>query len=75
MHHSSGKLKDIKHNSGNVTGIWNIFKFFQIINLFFYLKGLTFIDFLNLPARSRIAVVFAGEPNSEGFIGLKRLWN
>ena len=42
VHHTSGKLKDVKNSSGVIT-------------------GLTLVDFILLPARSRISIVYAGE--------------
>ena len=49
----------------------------DLLQVFFYLLiillGITLIDFIVLPARSRISVVFAGETRkNEGFICLKR---
>jgi hypothetical protein len=61
IHHSSGKLKDLKHSAGNITG-------FELIIL-----GLTLIDFIVLPARARLSFTFTGESGGEGFFGLRRL--
>ena len=36
--------------------------------------GLTHIDFIALPARARIALVYAGDAFGEGFICLRKLW-
>jgi hypothetical protein len=35
--------------------------------------GLTLIDFLALPAKAKIAVVYEGETGAEGFLSLKKL--
>jgi len=35
--------------------------------------GLTMIDFLALPAKAKITVVYKGDENAEGFISLKKL--
>ena len=35
--------------------------------------GLTHLDFLALPARGRIALVFAGDAYGEGFLSLRKL--
>jgi hypothetical protein len=35
--------------------------------------GLTHIDFIALPARARIALVYAGESYGEGFISIRKL--
>ena len=37
------------------------------------IPGFTIGEFVSLPARSRIAVTYSGEPGSEGFLGLKKL--
>lgn len=55
VHHTSGKLKDIKHPAGTIT-------------------GLTMVDFIVLPARARISFTYTGDLDSEGFFGLRRLW-
>jgi len=57
IHHSSGKLKDVKQSkSGNP-----------------YITGLTMIDWITIPARSRISLCYSGETPGEGFLSLKRL--
>jgi hypothetical protein len=35
--------------------------------------GVTFRDFLALPARARVAVSYVGDPGAEGFLGLRKL--
>ena len=35
--------------------------------------GLTLIDFIMLPERARISIIYNGEDGGEGFFGLKRL--
>jgi len=37
------------------------------------ITGLTMVDFLSLPPRARISIQYDGEPNAEGFLGLKKL--
>lgn len=37
------------------------------------ITGLTLIDFLCIPERSRLSISFSGEDGSEGFLGLKKL--
>ena len=58
-----------KHPSGNITG--RNWIFFLII--FFYL-GISCIDFIILPARARLSMIYDGEISAEGFLSLKRLW-
>jgi hypothetical protein len=45
----------------------------QVIIIFNHFLGVTNIDFIVLPARARISVVYDGETTGEGFFGLKRL--
>ena len=35
--------------------------------------GLTMIEFVSLPANSRLSISYVGEPDSEGFMGLRKL--
>lgn len=37
------------------------------------ITGLTLIDFLALPARSRLSISYTGDSNAEGFFGLRKL--
>ncbi len=37
------------------------------------ITGLTLIDFICIPERSRLSISFSGEDGSEGFLGLKKL--
>ncbi|CAG9312921.1 unnamed protein product [Blepharisma stoltei] len=37
------------------------------------IAGLTLIDFIALPARARISIVYNGELHAEGFLGLRKL--
>jgi hypothetical protein len=37
------------------------------------LTGHTLQEFIALPSRARISVLYSGEPNSEGFISLRKL--
>lgn len=36
--------------------------------------GVTAIEFIALPARSRISIIYLGESFGEGFICLRKLW-
>lgn len=45
----------------------------QVILIFKQLLGLTLVDFICLPERSRVSVSFSGEDNSEGFFSLRKL--
>jgi hypothetical protein len=58
VHHSSGKLKDIKQ-AGALNSI--------------ALTGLTWFDYVVLPARARLSVSYTCDLPGEGFISLKRL--
>ena len=35
--------------------------------------GLTFSDYIALPARARLSLSYNGEPGAEGFLGLRKL--
>lgn len=37
------------------------------------ITGLTMIDYINLPDRSRISIIYSGEEGGEGFLSLRRL--
>lgn len=36
--------------------------------------GISYKDYLVLPARARLCISYKGDFGAEGFIGLKRLW-
>jgi hypothetical protein len=57
VHHSSGKLKDLKTSSKGSNGI----------------TGMTFIDYLLLPANARVALVYNCDKIGEGFMGIQRV--
>ena len=63
VHHSSGKLKDSKGgvNSPN-NGLNSSVP-----------TGLTFIEFVMLPARARISISYVCDMPGEGFLGIKRI--
>ena len=57
VHHSSGRLKDIKTSSKGSNGI----------------TGMTFIDYLLLPANARISLVYNCDKVGEGFLCIQRV--
>lgn len=64
IHHTSGKLKDLKGSLADP----------QAAPLNSSVPtGLTFIDFLLLPARARISLKFVCDVPGEGFLNLKRV--
>ena len=63
VHHNNNKLKGKQLGAINITGI----------NCILYILGLSTIDFLLLPEKSRIALSFSGEEGGEGFIGFRKI--
>jgi hypothetical protein len=37
------------------------------------LAGLTHVDFLALPAKARVSMIYEGDEHAEGFMGIKKL--
>ena len=63
VHHSSGKLKDLKGNlSASSSGLNSSVP-----------TGLTYIEYLLLPARARISISYVCDVPGEGFLSLKRI--
>jgi hypothetical protein len=64
VHHSSGKLKDLKSNAsqaGNASLNSSV------------PTGLTYVEFLMLPPRARVSLTFVCDGPGEGFLSLRRL--
>ena len=68
IHHTGNKLKNLKGSNSASSGV--IIN--GIIILIIYI-GMTLIDFLTLPEKSRLSVSYAGEDRGEGFLSLRKL--
>ena len=65
LHHSSGKIKDVKHPAGIVTGF--------TLHYLIVILGLTMIDFIVLPPRARLCFTYNGDADVEAFFGIRRM--
>jgi hypothetical protein len=45
----------------------------QVTNYLKLFVGLTLVDYICLPERSRIAISYSGEEGAEGFLGLRKI--
>lgn len=64
VHHSSGKLKDLKSNAAQAGN--------QALNSTVP-TGLTYVEFLMLPPRARVSLTYVCDSPGEGFLSLRRL--
>lgn len=64
VHHSSGKLKDLKANTSQAGS--------APLNTSVP-TGLTYIEYLMLPPRARVSLSYVCDSPGEGFLSIKRL--